>query len=147
LVRQREYALILAEPHGLVVHKQRDDRYVRPARNLERGSPESVQATLGRARALREDQHAKPLLEPAAGSFDHMPGIERVRRPLEQPCTIQQRPPPAATIQDRLHGGGDVSQGRHQGRDIEKPGMVGHDHHGPGRQLTQGAARVEVQQV
>jgi hypothetical protein len=124
LVRQREYALILAQPHGLVVQNQRNHWHVCSARDLECGAAKPVQALLRRARALRKNQHAEALAQTIARGFHDMCAVERIRCALEQLRAIQQWPPPAATVQHWLHSRGDILKSSHQRGDVEKTRMV-----------------------
>jgi len=124
LIRQREYALIFAQPHGLVVQNQRDHRHVGAARDLERCAAELVQALLWRARTLRKDQHPPALADAIARGLHHMCGIERIGRSLEQTRAVQERPPPAATVQDRFHSGGDILNRSHQRSNVEKTRVI-----------------------
>jgi len=124
LVRQRKYALIFAQPHGPIVQKQRNDGHIGAARDLERCAAELVQTLLWRARALWKDQHTESLADAIARGFDHMCAVERIRRALEQTRAVQEGPPPAATVQDRFHSGGDILNRRHQRRDVEKTRVI-----------------------
>jgi len=124
LIRQREYALILAQPHGFVVQNQRDHRHIGAARDLECCAAELVQALLRRARALRKYQHAEALADAIARGLDHMSAVERIRSALEETRAVQKRPPPAATVQDRLHSGGDILNRRHQRCDVEETRVI-----------------------
>jgi hypothetical protein len=146
LVRQREYALILAQPHGLVVQNQRHHRHIRSARDLERGAAEPVQAQLRRTRALRKDQHAEALAQAIARRLHDMCAVERIGSALKQTCTVQERPPPAATVQDRLDSRGDILERCHQRCDVEKARVICNQHHRPLGQLADRCARIEVDQ-
>jgi hypothetical protein len=64
------------------------------------------------------------LAQAIARSFDHVCAVQRIRRTLKQTRPVQQRPPPAATIQHRFHSRSDIFNGRHQRRDIQKSGMI-----------------------
>jgi O-methyltransferase involved in polyketide biosynthesis len=85
-IRQRQYALIFAEPHGLVFDQQRDHGDIGPASDLERRAAEAMQPARGRARALGKNEHMKALADALAGLGHDVPRIERSRGPLEEAC-------------------------------------------------------------
>jgi hypothetical protein len=124
LIRQREYALVFAQPHGFVFQNQRDHRHVGTARDLECCTAELVQALLWRARALGKYQHTEALADAIARGLDHMCAVERISGSLEQTRAVQKRPPPAATVQDGLHSGGDILNRSHQRCDVEKARVI-----------------------
>jgi hypothetical protein len=136
---------MFTEPHGLIVQDERNDGNIRSTRNFKSRAPEAMQPSLRRARAFRKDQDAKTLLEALAASIHDVRGIQRIRGAWEQARPVQQGPPPAAAIQDRLHRGRDVRQRGHEGGHVQQSRMVRHQHDRPLGQLTLDVARVEIQ--
>jgi hypothetical protein len=84
-----------------------------------------VQPPARRARALREDQHAKALGDALAAGVHHVGGVQRIGGAHEQARAVQQRPPPAAAIQHGLHGRGDVRQRGHERGHVQQARMIG----------------------
>jgi hypothetical protein len=76
-----------------------------------------------------------------------MCAVERISGSLEQTRAVQKRPPPAATVQDRFHSGGDILNRSHQRSNVEKTRVICDQHHRACRQLADRRARVEVDQA
>jgi hypothetical protein len=88
LIRQREYALILAKPHGLKIKNQRHDWHIHSTRDLESCAAEFVQALHRRARALRKNKHSEALTQTIARCVDYVCAVQCIRRTLKQPRTF-----------------------------------------------------------
>ena len=128
LIGQREYALILAKPHGLKVKNERHHWHIRSARDLESCAAEFVKGGRGRtrrARALWKNEDSKAFAQAIARGVDYVCAVQRIGRTLKQTGAVQQWPPPAATVQHRLHSSSEIFDGRHQRCDIQESRMIG----------------------
>jgi hypothetical protein len=142
-----EDSVFFGQPYRVARDDDRDHRDIRLTGNLEGSTPEAVQLSLRRARALGEDKYPETLFNAQSAGAHHRARVARATGTGEQARPLQQRLEPATAVEGRLHRRSHVLERRHDAGDVTQAWVIGDQHRGPLGQFALDLPRVEVEQT